>query len=266
MRSPHSIRTLRAGALALAPVLACATALPLAAQASAPASASASISDSGSAAAVVLDRAVAVVNRQVILSSDLDDEIRLSVLDPNGAGQTLTRPHALEQLISRALIEQQIRQEDAEAATPPQSEVDARLGELRNELPACVLESCSTDAGWKDFLAAHHLTAARVEAYLRYRLEILNFIEERFRQGIRISQEEIAAYYKNTLVPQYNAGETVPPLDQVAPRIEEILLQQQVNALFDNWLANLRKEGDVEILDPSLVTSTEGGEGGGANE
>jgi peptidyl-prolyl cis-trans isomerase SurA len=216
---------------------------------------------------VVMDRVVAVVDKHVILSSDLDDEIRLSVLDPNDFGNgTLTRRRALDQLISRALIEQQIRQEDAEAATPPQSEVDARLGELRNELPACVRESCSTDAGWKDFLAAHHLTAARVEAYLRYRLEILNFIEERFRQGIRISQEEIAAYYKNTLVPQYNAGETVPPLDQVAPRIEEILLQQQVNALFDNWLANLRKEGDVEILDPSLVTSTEGGEGGGANE
>jgi peptidyl-prolyl cis-trans isomerase SurA len=264
MRSPRPARSLRARALALALLLACATALPLAAQAPAPAAASASISDSGSA--VVLDRAVAVVNRQVILSSDLDDEIRLSVLDPNGAGQTLTRPHALEQLISRALIEQQIRQEDAEAATPPQSEVDARLAELRNELPACVRESCSTDAGWKAFLAAHDLTAARVEAYLRYRLEILNFIEQRFRQGIRISQEEIAAYYKNTLVPQYTAGETVPPLDQVAPRIEEILLQQQVNALFDNWLANLRKEGDVEILDPSLVTSTEGGEGGGADE
>jgi hypothetical protein len=39
----------------------------------------------------------------------------------------------------------------------------------------------------------------------------------------------------------------------VAPRIEEILLQQQVNTLFDDWLANLRKEGDVEVLDPSLL-------------
>jgi peptidyl-prolyl cis-trans isomerase SurA len=266
MRSPHPIRTgpLCAFALALMLVLllACAPALPLAAQTPAPASAP----TTGSPSAVVLDRVVAVVNRHVILSSDIDDEIRLSVLDPNGAGQTLTRAHALEQLISRELIEQQIRQEDVEAATPPQSEVDARLAEIRNELPACVRENCATDAGWSAFLAAHHLSAARVEAYLRYRLEILGFIEQRFRQGIRISPQEIAAYYNKTLVPQYAPGETVPPLDQVAPRIQEILLQQQVNALFDDWLANLRKEGDVEILDPSLATADPAGGEGGASQ
>jgi hypothetical protein len=144
--------------------------------------------------------------------------------------------------------------------------VDARLAEIRNQLPACVRENCATDAGWNAFLAAHNLSAARVEAYLRYRLEILGFIEERFRQGIRISPQEIAAYYKNTLVPQYAPGETAPPLDQVSPRIEEILLQQRVNALFDDWLANLRKEGDVEILDPSLETATAQDGDGGASQ
>jgi hypothetical protein len=44
-------------------------------------------------------------------------------------------------------------------------------------------------------------------------------------------------------------------LDQVAPRIQEILLQQQVNAMFDGWLDSLRKQGEVEILDPSLETA-----------
>ncbi len=50
-------------------------------------------------------------------------------------------------------------------------------------------------------------------------------------------------------------GEAIPTLDQVAPRIEEILLQQQVNVLFDDWLKNLRKQGDVEVLDPALETT-----------
>lgn len=219
------------------------------------------------ASPVALDSVVAVVNRHVILASDLDDEIRLSVLDPNGVGQgPLTRQRALEQLISRALIEQQIRQEDAQAAAPPQAEVDARLSEIRRELPACVRQNCATDAGWKAFLAAHDLTAARVDAYLRYRLEILRFIEQRFRQGIRISKQEIATYYNDTLLPQYAPGESAPPLDQVAPRIEEILLEQQVNALFDDWLANLRKQGDVEILDPALETAESDGAQGKASQ
>jgi peptidyl-prolyl cis-trans isomerase SurA len=243
IRMSHAGALLRRGGLAL--TLACAPALAACAQTPPP----------DSAAPVVLDSVVAVVNHQVILSSDLDQEIRLSVLDPNNAGQTLTRAHALEQLISRALIEQQIGKEDAQAAMPSQAEVDARLQEIRRELPACVREKCATDAGWAAFLAAHHLTPERVQAYLRYRLQILRFIEQRFRPGIRIEQQQIAAYYNNTLLPQYAPGESVPPLAQVAPRIEEILLEQQVNALFDDWLANLRKEGDVEVLDPSLAPS-----------
>lgn len=203
------------------------------------------------ASPLVLDRAVAVVNKQVILASDLDDEIRLSILDPNTVPRVeITRQQALDQLISRTLIEQQIRQQDIEAIEPPPEEVNARLHEIRAELPICVRQNCASDAGWKAFLAAHGLTAERVEAYLRYRLEILHFIEQRFRQGIQISPQQIETYYHDTLLPQYAPGETVPPLDQVAPRIQEILLQQQVNELFDNWLTDLRRQGDVEVLDP----------------
>lgn len=220
-----------------------------------PAQASASQAQASlSASPLVLDRAVAVVNKHVILASDLDDEIRLSVLDPNTVPQVeLTRQQALDQLISRTLIEQQIRQQDVEAIEPPQQEVDARLHEIRTEVPTCVRQNCASDAGWKAFLAAHGLTAEHVEAYLRYRLEILRFIEQRFRQGIQISPQQVETYYHDTLLPQYVPGETIPPLDQVAPRIQEILLEQQVNVMFDNWLNNLRQQGDVEVIDPDLI-------------
>lgn len=212
------------------------------------------VQQSDSSRPVVLDRAVAVVNKHVILASDLDDEIRLSVLDPSTVAQVeIARQQALEQLISRALIEQQIRQQDIEAIEPSPEEVNARLHEIRTELPICVRQHCASDAGWKAFLASHGLTAERVEAYLRYRLEILRFIEQRFRQGIQISPQQIEAYYHDKLLPQYVPGEAVPPLNQVAPRIQEILLQQQVNELFDNWLTDLRRQGDVEVLDPDLV-------------
>jgi peptidyl-prolyl cis-trans isomerase SurA len=207
-------------------------------------------------APMVLDRVVAVVNQRPILSSDLDDEIRLSILDTTHAGEgPLTRAHALEQLISRTLVEQQIRQEDMEAAQPSPADVDARIAELRRDLPACVHRDCTSDTGWQTFLAQYGLTPRRVRVYMRYRLEILRFIESRFRPGIHISQQEIERYYRETLQPQYPAEAAAPPLDQVAPRIEEILLEQQVSALFDQWLQNLRKQGDVEILDPSLETA-----------
>jgi peptidyl-prolyl cis-trans isomerase SurA len=217
--------------------------------------------------AVVLDRVVAVVNNRAILASDVDDEMRLAVLDPNRGGlATLTPKIALEQLISRALIQQQIRQEDVQAVEPAQAEVDARLAEIRKELPACVRLNCVSDEGWKTFLAAHGLSPERVRSYLRFRLEILRFIEQRFRQGIRIAPEEIQAYYRETLLPQYAPGEVTPTLEKVAPRIEEILLERQVNVLFDDWLKNLRKQGDVEVLDPALgaLESKSEAERGGA--
>lgn len=203
--------------------------------------------------AVVLDRVVAVVNDQTILASDVDDEMRLAVLDPGQAGLGVITPErALDQLISRALIQQQIRQEEAQAAEPAQAEVDERLAEIRRELPACVHQNCASDAGWKAFLAVHGLKPERVESYLRYRVQILHFIELRFRQGIRISPDEIEKYYRETLLPEYAPGDEIPALDKVSARIEEILLERQVNVLFDDWLANLRKQGDVEVLDPSF--------------
>jgi hypothetical protein len=212
--------------------------------------------------AVVLDRVVAVVNNQAILASDVDDEVRLAVLDPGRAGAVLTPKRALEQLISRALIQQQIRQEDEQAAEPSQAEIDARLAEIRKEVPACIHFNCATQQGWSAFLVAHGLTPQRVESYLRYRVQILRFIEQRFRQGIRIAPEEIEKYYRETLLPQYAPGEAIPPLGEVAPRIQEILLERQVNVLFDGWLRNLRKQGDVEVLDPALETpETPGGAG-----
>jgi len=238
-------------ALTLSGLAACLVAAPLRAQAP---------------AAVVLDRVVAVVNDQTILASDVDEEVRLSVLDPGGVGSgVLTPQRAMEQLFGRTLIQQQIRQEDVLAAEPAQADVDARLMELRKELPACVRRNCSTDAGWKAFLAGHGLTPERVASYMRSRVQILRFIELRFRQGIRISQQEIETYYREKLLPQYAAGEETPPLDQVAPRIEEILLEQRVNVLFDDWLDNLRKQGEVEVLDPALESAETPGAAGKTN-
>lgn len=204
-------------------------------------------------APVVLDRVVAVVNNRAILQSDVTDAMRLAVLEPRQTAADAPNPQGtLQRLISRALIQQQIRQEDADAAAPSDKEVEARLAELRKELPACTRMNCTNAAGWAAFLKANDLTEQQVKNYLRSRLEVLGFIENRFRQGIRISQDEIETYYRDTLLPQYAKGARVPELKDVAPRIEEILLQQQVSAMFSAWLDNLRKQGDVEILDPSL--------------
>lgn len=213
---------------------------------------------------VVLDSVVAVVNNHAILSSDIHRAQRLSALDSQEtANEKPDRRSELERLISRELIEEQMTPEEKKQAEPTEEQLLQRLALLRKELPACARYRCTSDAGWAAFLAANGLTEDDAKNYLRLQLWLLSFIENRFRRGTRISQDEIENYYRNTLLPQYPSGQEAPSLQSVAPRISEILLQQQVTQLFSAWLDNLRKQGDVEILDPALAPKDESAQAGG---
>jgi len=201
-----------------------------------------------------LDRVIAVVNNQVILASDLNVELRLFRLLPINDRRDSSPPKALERLTTRALIEQQILQEDPHGLEIAPKDLEDSLTELRQNLPQCKHTDCASAAGWSAYLATIGLTPERVADYWRHRMAMLRFIEERFRSGIHIAPEEIQKYYNETLAPQYAKPEEVPPLARVSPRIQEILLQQQVNALFNDWLKSLQEQGQVEILDPALAT------------
>src|ERR1700678_2000596 len=84
-----------------------------------------------------LDGVIAVVNNQVILASDLDLEMRVFRLLPIGDRIDSTPVKALERLTTRALIEQQIAQEDPHGLDVAPNELADALAELRQNLPAC---------------------------------------------------------------------------------------------------------------------------------
>lgn len=212
----------------------------------------------GSGKFVILDHVVAVINGDVLLESDVDEEMHFAALEPFRlrAGPD-TPKDAMRRLINRSLILQQMRDQQQLNVSVPDAQVEKSLENLRGHLPQCVKYDCKTAAGWKAFLAANDLTQAEVEAHWRQRLEILRFIDLRFRAGIRISQESIASYYAKTVVPAFERqGEKAPPLKDVSSRIEEVLLQQQVNGLLQDWLKSLRSEGSVRILDPAYAPAT----------
>ena len=214
--------------------------------------------------ATELDRVVAVVNNQAILASDLDFEMHVFKLLPIGSRRDLTPASSLERLTTRALIEQQILQQDPHGMDVSPKDLNDSLDELRQNLPACKQRDCSTEAGWAAYLATLGLTPDRVADYWAHRMAVLRFIEMRFRSGIRITPEEIAAYYKDSLVPKYAKPEDAPPLEKISPRIQEILLQQRVNLLLNDWLKSLQDQGQVEILDPALRKPDSEDDGGAA--
>jgi hypothetical protein len=197
---------------------------------------------------VVLDHVVAVINGSIILQSDVQEELGYAVLQPFSDTARNTPKRALQRLIDRDLILQQMR--TAEAITPPTpEEVQKRIAELRQVIPECAQYHCETDAGWQAFLKSKGLTEKEVERHWRQRLMILSFIQSRFGSGVRITPAEIADYYHKILTTQLH-GEKPPPLSAVSSRIEEILLQQRVSSLLLEWLQSLKSEGSVSILDP----------------
>lgn len=213
-----------------------------------------------------LDSAVAVVNNQVILASDVDLEMRIYRLLPIGKADDYTPAKALERLTTRALIEQQIVQEDPHGLEIPAKDLEDSLAELRQSLPPCRITDCRNSNVWSTYLATLGLTPARVEEYWRSRMAVLRFIEMRFRSGIQVSPEEIQSYYRETLVPKYLHREDAPPLASLSNRIQEILLQQKVNVLLNDWLKSLQDQGQVEILDAALRAQVGSAPGGVASE
>ncbi len=211
---------------------------------------------------VVLDRVVGVINGDVVLESDVNEEIRFAKLEPfSGVPGRDTLRGAARRLANRTLILQQMKAQNDLGIKVTDEEVQKAIMDLREHLPECRQYNCTTDEGWKAFLAAHDLTEAEVFDHWKQRLMILKFIDMRFRSGIRISNQEIEDYYQKTIVPVYQRQNQKPPaLSQISQRIQEILLQQQVNGLLQDWLKSLRSEGSVRILDPAYGESSGGTE------
>lgn len=201
----------------------------------------------------VLDRIVAVANGDVILESDVDEEQRFQEVVPYRENRSaFSRNRAIQRLIDRTLILQQAEMEPQDAVSD--AALDAQIVRVRKDIPECVQFHCETDEGWEKYLASHGFTVAEFRALWLKRMELLQFIELRFRSGIKITDDEIAAYFKDTMLPEYaRRNVKPPPLDSISKRIEEVLLQQRVGALLDDWLKSLRAQGSVKVMTPGEV-------------
>jgi peptidyl-prolyl cis-trans isomerase SurA len=209
---------------------------------------------------VVLDHVIGIINGDVLLESDVQSELHFALLQPYTmpAGEN-SRQLAAERLINRTLILQQMDdpQQLVKVPEPSEKDVQTRIDELRKVIPACKRYKCETAEGWSEFLNANGFTQQQVEQRWRERLRILQFTEARFRSGIRVPRAEIEAYYEKDLLPQYAKEKVSPPaLNTIEARIEEILLQEKVNVMLQDWLKSLRDQGSVLILDPSYAPSS----------
>jgi hypothetical protein len=203
------------------------------------------------AGGVVADQVIGVVNGDLILESDVNEERRFEAFEPFTSPGSFSRDRAISRLIDRTLILQQAKLQPDQVVTTAQAE--AQLEMLRRDLPAC-RNVCETDAGWQKFVADHGFTMPELVERWQQRMEILKFIEMRFRAGIEIAPAQIKEYYDKNMLPEYAKVKATPPkLEVISDRIQEVLLEQQVSNLLSDWLTSLKAEGNVRMMRPGEV-------------
>jgi hypothetical protein len=177
--------------------------------------------------AEVIDRIVAVVEGRIITLSDIrgDREIRAILGEkPIPDDATLTKL-----LIDSYLTEREI-------ADYPGTEV--------------------TDAEVDEYLARLMPRPGNVSNALRdavrRRIRIQKFLDMRFRQSIRPTDDEIRKYYEDVFVPEARKRglPSIPPLTDpdIANAIRENVIQEDLDENLEVWLEAVRRRSNVEIF------------------
>jgi hypothetical protein len=190
----------------------------------------------------IIDGVVATVNRKPVLHSEWDEATRFEEFmqqKPLSAVSESDRVRALQRLIDRRLIEAEMA--GAGFMAPTRDELRADVAKLRAQVPAA-----KDDKGWQALLTSYGLNERNIEDHLRSETQMMNFIDARLRPNIHVQPEEVEEYYRAQLLPDLEkSGVKVLSLQEVEPRIRELLMQQRIGDLLEAWLHNLRQQSAV---------------------
>jgi peptidyl-prolyl cis-trans isomerase SurA len=193
----------------------------------------------------VIDGVIATVNRKPLLQSDWDDAVRFEAFmqqKPLASVTEVDRASALQRLIDRRVLE--IQMTDSNYLAPSREEIRADIAKLRAQIPAA-----SDEPGWQKLIAEYGFSQREIESNVRREMQMMNFIEVRLRPNVHVQPEEIEAYYRTQVLPDMEkAGVKVVTLQEVEPKIRELLVQQRMDELLDAWMHNLRQQTQIQNL------------------
>jgi len=196
----------------------------------------------------VLDRVVAKVNDQVLLQSDLEDEVRYECFIAHRSLQEVTpgdRKAALDRLIDQELLRQQMRVGEIKSAGP--EEVEKQLAEMRT-----YEAQNHTQESWSAALSRYHISEDSVRAHIRMQLDQLRLVDARLRPSIQIDATDVENYYKQQLLPELvRSGAQQVTLSEATGKIRELLTQQKMNQSLSSWLEALHSQAQIRVIAPN---------------
>jgi len=190
---------------------------------------------------ILVDRIAAVVNGTVITESDILWYLALDPETPDGTFSEEVRARALQQLIDQTLLRHEA--EKLPALTIAESEIENYLAQLRARFPS--------ESAFRRRVAAVGLDERTLREIARHRVEILRFIDFRFRSFVFVSEQEVQWYYQSHVVSEaQRRGTAPPPLEDVRSLIERILRDEKTKAEMIAWLDEARRRAEIVLYPP----------------
>jgi len=188
----------------------------------------------------VVDRIAVIVGKHVIKSSDIYRDLGVTEFlnreQPNFGSDA--KHKSAERLIDQAIIGDEIT--NGGYTRPADADADALLKQLRQDRFA------GSDARLREELTLYGLSEDQLRARLLWQLEVLRFIDQRFRPGVLLTSEEVRTYYaqhRTDLSREYPQANSFEALE---PKIRESLEGERINQTFVQWLDQARKRIRIE--------------------
>jgi len=184
----------------------------------------------------VVDRIVAVVNEEVITLTDIQIIQRFGLYEDLEESPDVDKQ---TQILQRLIDQKLVVQLASERLTVDEEELEAFLSDIVQrtdpELAGKVLLQFGLD--WDD-----------LKSYIREKLLFQKIISQRFSFGVIVSIEEIEEYYEQVYVPAQRSKDITPlPMIEVLDEIEGELQRLKVENQVQEWIANLKREADIQI-------------------
>ena len=190
--------------------------------------------------AVIVDRIAVIAGGHVIKLSDIDRDIRLTDF-LNRAPLDFTsvaRRQAAERLITQQIIRDEIVNGGYRRA--PESEAAQLLADLRRD------RFGGSPERLRQALQRDGLTEEQLQAQLLWQITVLQFINQRFRGGIVVTNEDARDFYDEHFAELEQRYPKDNSLETLLPKIKSMLEDQVVNRAFNEWLDQARQSEKVE--------------------
>lgn len=180
--------------------------------------------------AELVDRIVAIIDRDVVLLSEAE---RALWLVEARTGEEASMSDVVERLIETRLIEREVARFTGEPV--PDEEVEAELERVRS--------SFTSERAFESMLADRGMSEDELRAEVRRRITVNRYLERRFRALTYVTVEDIEDYFSEEILPRL-PEERAPTLEEV-DQIRRILEEQRFNERVDEWIAGLKERSRI---------------------